>query len=176
MKENNSMTVMQAIRARKSVRSYLDKPVEDEKLNLILEAARLAPSARNLQEWRFVVVRAPETKKKFAEIASTQEHLFEAAAVIVACAETDERVMRCGQMCYPIDVAIALDHMALSAVELGLGTCWIGGFDSQVVKQILGIPEKVRVVELMCLGYPADPSPVEKSRLSIEQIVRYEHW
>lgn len=175
MNDNNSMTVMEAIRTRKSVRSYLDKPVEDEKLNLILEAARLAPSARNTQEWRFIVVRNPETKKKFAEV-SGQAHMAEASLVIAACAETDERVMACGQKCFPVDVAIALDHMTLTAVTLGLGTCWIGGIEGQLVKRILNIPDNIRLVGLMCLGYPVDPSPIEKKRLPMEQIVRYERW
>jgi nitroreductase len=84
--------------------------------------------------------------------------------------------MKCGQLCYPIDVAIALDHMTLAAVELGLGTCWIGHFDEGKVKELLGIPEKIRVVELMPLGYPADPSAIKKKRLSIKTIVKYEHW
>jgi len=175
MNDNNSMSVMEAIRTRKSVRSFLNKPVEDEKLNKILEAARLAPSARNLQEWRFVVVHDSETKQKFTEI-SGQTQLAEAGVIIVACAETDERVMSVGQKCYPIDVATALDHLMLTAVSLGLGTCWIGGIDGERVKKYLGIPDDICLVGLMCLGYPADPSTVEKTRLPLEQIIRYERW
>ncbi|MBN1538455.1 MAG: nitroreductase family protein [Anaerolineales bacterium] len=176
MNDKNSMSVMEAIRTRKSVRSFLDKPVEEEKLNEVLEAARLAPSAKNLQEWRFVVVRDPETKKIFAGQASGQAQLAEASVVIAACAETDERMMKCGQKAYPIDVALALDHITLAAAALGLGTCWIGGIDGQIVKQVLGIPEDIQLVGVMCLGYPADPSPVEKSRLPLEKVVKYEHW
>ena len=73
-------------------------------------------------------------------------------------------------------MAIALDHMTLVAVELGLGTCWIGLFDEKKVKEILGIPEEIRVVQLMPLGYPADPSPARKSRLQLDTIVKYDHW
>lgn len=175
MNDKNTMSVMDAIRARKSVRGFQEKSVEDEKLNIVLEAARLAPSARNLQEWRFVVVRDPETKKRFSEV-SGQAQLAEADVVIVACAESDGRVMGVGQKCYPIDVAIALDHLTLAAVALGLGTCWIGGINGQNVKQILGIPDDIHLVGLMCLGYPADPSPVEKSRFPMEKIVKYERW
>jgi nitroreductase len=171
-----SMDVLDAIKTRRSVREYLDKPVEDEKLNMILEAGRLAPSASNRQEWRFVVVRDPQTKRRLAEAASSQPFVGQAPVVIVACAETDGHVMRCGQLCYPIDVAIALDHMSLTATELGLGTCWIGAFNEQKVKEILGIPEKIRVVELMPLGYPSDPSSVRKSRLPLDRIVKHEHW
>jgi len=170
------MNVSEAIRTRKSVRSYLPKQVEDEKLTAVLEAARLAPSASNRQEWRFVIVRDAETRRKIAEAANNQTFVGEAPAVIVACAETDGRIMMCGQPCYPIDVAIALDHIALAAVEHGLGTCWIGAFNEEKVKQILSIPEKIRVVELMPIGYATDPSPVEKKRLSLDAIVKHEHW
>ena len=171
-----AMNVIDAIKTRKSVRKYLNKPVEDEKLRVVLEAARLAPSANNRQEWRFVVVHDDETRKKLANAAAEQTFVGEAPVVIAACAETDNHVMTCGQLCYPIDVAIALDHVTLAAVQLGLGTCWIGAFDENKVKQILRIPEKVRVVELMPLGYPANPSPIRKSRLSLNTIVKYERW
>jgi nitroreductase len=170
------MNVIEAIKTRKSVRAYLDRPVEDNKLSIILEAARLAPSAANLQEWRFVIVRENEIRKKLAEAAGSQDFIAQAPVVLVACAETDERLMSCGQLCYSIDVAIALDHITLAAVELGLGTCWIGDFDEKKIKSILGIPEKIRVVELMPLGYPGDPSPREKKRLPLSTIVKYEHW
>lgn len=170
------MNVMDAIKTRKSARAYIDQPVEDDKLNMILEAARLAPSASNRQEWRFVIVRELETRKKLAQIAGNQRFVGEAPIVIVACAETDGHVMNCGQPCYPIDVAIALDHITLAAVELGLGTCWIGNFDEKKVKELLGIPEQIRVVELMPLGYPADPSAIAKKRNPLDAIVKYERW
>ncbi len=170
------MDVMEAIRTRKSVRAYLPVPVEDQKLNAVLEAARLAPSAANRQEWRFVIVRERETRKKLAGAAGGQEFVGDAPVIIVACAETDGHVMRCGQLSYPIDVAIALDHMSLAAVGLGLGTCWIGLFDEKKVKEILHIPDEIRVVELMPLGYPSDPSPIAKDRLPLDRIVKYDHW
>jgi nitroreductase len=170
------MNVIDAIKTRKSVRAYRDQPVEDDKLNLILEAGRLAPSAANRQEWRFVIVREKETREKIVQAAGNQEFIGEAPVVIVACAETDGRIMKCGQACYPIDVAIALDHITLTAVELGLGSCWIGHFDEGKVKEILEIPDRIRVVEIMPLGYPVDPSPIEKNRLPLNAITKYEHW
>ncbi len=170
------MNGMDAIKTRKSVRTFLPTPIEDEKLNAVLEAARLAPSAANRQEWRFVIARQRETRKKLAAAAGGQEFVGDAPVVIVACAETDGHVMRCGQPCYPIDVAIALDHMSLAAVDLGLGSCWIGLFDEKKVKEILHIPDKIRVVELMPLGYPSDPSVSAKIRLPMDRIVKYEHW
>jgi nitroreductase len=168
--------VYDSIRIRKSVRSYLNKPVEEEKLDRVLNAVRLAPSASNRQEWRFVVVTDPEKRRRLAEEAAGQRFMAEAPIIIAACAETDGKIMRCGHACYPIDVAIAIDHLTLAAVAEGLGTCWIGSFDPETVRRILDIPEQIVVVELLPLGYPKDPKPVNKSRLPLETIVRYEKW
>jgi len=168
--------VYDSIRIRKSVRSYLDKPIEREKLDRVLNAVRLAPSAGNRQEWRFVVVTDPEKRRRLAEEAAGQRFMAEAPVVVAACAETDGKIMRCGEACYPIDVAIAVDHLTLAAVAEGLGTCWIGSFDPDTVRRILEIPEQIVVVELLPLGYPKDPKPVTKSRLPLETIVRYEKW
>ncbi len=77
---------------------------------------------------------------------------------------------------YPIDVAIAIDHLTLAAVDEGLGTCWIGAFDEAQVKEILAIPRKIHVVELLPLGYPKDPLPAKKQRLPLSEIVKYEQW
>ena len=170
------MTVMEAIKLRKSVRSFEDKPVEDEKLNAVLEAARLAPSASNRQEWRFVVVRDAEMRRKLASAANDQAFVGQAPVVLACCAQTDSHRMPCGQLCYPIDLAIVIDHITLAAVELGLGTCWVGAFKEEKVKQLLGIPDDVRVVELLPLGYPADPAPKEKSRKPLEQLVHRDRW
>ncbi len=169
------MEVMEAIRRRRSIRNYEDKPVEEEKLNLILEAGRLAPSAANRQEWRYVVVRDQETRQKLMKAAKGQGFVGQAPVVIAACAETDNHVMSCGQLCYPIDVAISVDQMTLKAEEEGLGTCWVGAFYEDEVKKILGIPDDIRVVELLTLGYPADIPP-PRPRLPMSDIVRYERW
>jgi nitroreductase len=168
--------VYEAIRTRKSVRSYLDKAVEADKLTRVLEAARMAPSAGNRQEWRFVVTTDPEKRLRLAEEAAGQRFIAQAPVVIAACAQPDGKIMRCGQACYPIDVAIAIDHLTLAAAAEGLGTCWIGSFDPEVVRRILEIPEAMIVVELLPLGYPADPQPVPKSRLPMDSIVHYESW
>lgn len=170
------MDMYKVIKTRKSVRSFLDKEVEKWKLDRILEAARLAPSASNRQEWRFVVVTDKTKKQRLAVDAANQGFIAQAPVVLACCAETDGRIMRCGQQSYPIDVAIAIDHLTLAAAAEGLGTCWVGSFDEKIVKKILGIPESVKVVELLPVGYPHDPSPVEKTRLGIEEIVRYNQW
>jgi len=170
------MDTYTAIATRKSVRAYLDKDVPEEVLSRILEAARLAPSASNRQEWRFVVVRDAKTRQRLVAAARGQKFVGQAAVVLACCAETDEHRMPCGQLAYPIDVAIAVDHITLCAAVEGLGTCWIGAFDENQVKEILGIPTEIRVVALLPLGYPQDPAPVEKSRLPMDRIVKYECW
>jgi nitroreductase len=169
------MEILEAIRKRRSIRTYQNKEVEPAKLNRVLEAARLAPSASNRQEWRFVVVQIKNTRELLMKAASNQKFVAQAPVVIVACADTDKHVMRCGQLCYPIDVAIAMDHMTLQAVEEGLGTCWIGAFDQAEVKRILNIPERIQIVSLLTLGYPAI-APTPSSRKKLEEIVMHEKW
>ncbi len=168
------MAVLDAIRKRYSCRSYLDKPVEQNKLDEILEAARLAPSAKNFQDWRFVIVTDKTKKFQLVEAANNQKFLENASAVIVACSVSNH-VMRCGQPIGPIDVAIALEHICLQAAQLGLATCWIGSFDPEKVRPIIGIPENVPIIELMALGYPADKLPVPNRR-PINKIACYEKW
>jgi nitroreductase len=170
------MDIYETIRTRKSVRSYLDKPVEEEKLDRVLEAARLAPSARNRQEWRFVVVTDPTTRRKLVDAASGQEFVGSAPVVIACCAETDGHLMKCGHPSFLIDVAIAVDHLTLAAAGEGLGTCWIGAFDQGAVRSILGIPEEIQVVELLPLGYPDDTSTKQKQRYPMGTIVHRERW
>ena len=170
------MNVYDAIRARKSVRAFAERDFPEDTLGRLLEAARLAPSASNRQEWRFIVVRDPAVRRQLAVAARNQKFVGEAPVVLACCAETDNHVMSCGQPCYPIDLAIAIDHIALCAVAEGLGTCWIGAFDEVQVRAILGVPATVRVVELLPVGYPRDPAPVAKSRLPLERIVKRERW
>jgi len=169
------MELMEAIRTRRSVRSYLDREVEEEKLGRVLEAARLAPSASNRQNWRFVVVRDPATRMKLSEAARGQSFVAEAPVVIAACGTETNYVMTCGQAAYTVDVTIAVDHMTLAAAAEGLGTCWIGAFYEDQVKEILGIPRDVRVVALLPLGYPAKvPQPTP--RKSLGEITAQERW
>jgi nitroreductase len=113
----------EAIKSRYSVRSYLNKPVEQEKLDRILNAARLAPSGSNRQPWKFVVVRDAETRKKLVPACSNQEFVGQAPVVIAAVGLTPDRIMSCGVPGDPVDVAIALEHVALAATAEGLGTC-----------------------------------------------------
>lgn len=169
------MDVSTAIANRRSVRAYKDSEVEDEKLRKVLDAARLAPSASNRQEWKFIVVRDRETRKKLAKAALGQSFVAQAPVVIVACGTETQRVMTCGQSTYTVDVSIACTHMILQAFELGLGTCWLGAFHEGEVKDILKIPGHIRVVTMIPLGYPDQP-PQMKSRKGLDEIVCYEQY
>jgi len=169
------MDVKKAIQSRRSIRAYDTREVEEEKLKRILESARLSPSAGNRQERRFVIIKDAKTRKLLSEAARNQTFVAEAPVVIVACSVESEYVMACGQLAYPIDTAIAVDHITLQAVEEGLGTCWIGAFDEKKVKEILNIPDNVRVVALLPVGYPSD-IPAPTSRKSLAEIVMWERW
>ena len=168
------MEVLEAIKARYSCRAYQAKAVEKEKLDRVIEAARLAPSAKNFQDWRFVFVTDAATRAKLCEAANNQKFVAEAAVVIAACSVNDH-VMRCGQAVGPIDVSIALEHIALAAADLGLATCWIGSFFPDKVRAILGIPQDVAIIELMTLGYPADKRPTPR-RMAANEIVCFDKW
>jgi len=168
------MDVAEAIRRRYSCRSYQDQALEPKQLDAILEAARQAPSAKNLQDWRLVVVTDRDLKKKLAAAANNQTFLETAGVIVVACTASDH-VMRCGQAVGPIDVAIALEHMCLTATELGLATCWIGSFYPDKVRPIVGIPDGVTIIELLAVGYPAD-TPKEHRREPLERITCFEKW
>jgi len=170
------MDIYDLIYLRKSVRAYQDRDVPEDILLKILDAARHAPSASNRQEWRFVVVRDEKKRSQLAHAAFEQRFVSQAPVVLVCCAQTDNHVLPCDQLCYPIDVAIAVDHITLCAVAEGLGTCWIGAFSEQKVRGILGMPDDIRVVALLPLGYPKDPSPAAKRRMSLEKIVKYDRW
>jgi nitroreductase len=168
------MAVLEAIRKRYSCRAYQDKPIEQEKLDQIFEAARLAPSAKNMQDWRFVVVRDKDKKQKIADSTNHPEVFGKAGVMIAACSNSNY-IMKCGQPAGVIDVAIALEHICLQAAEFGLATCWIGSFEPEKVRKVLGIPQGVAIIELMALGYPADKAK-KPSREPIEKIVCYEKW
>jgi nitroreductase len=168
------MTVFEAIKKRYSCRAYQDRPIEQEKLDKIFEAARQAPSAKNLQDWRFVVVTDKKRKQQVAECTNHGEGFGRAGAMIAACSICKD-TMRCGQQIAPIDVSIALEHIALVATDLGLATCWIGSFDTEKVRQVLEIPKDIAIIELMALGYPADGRR-QTTREPTKNIVCFDKW
>jgi nitroreductase len=173
--ERRKMDVFAAISQRSSVRAYKTTEVEEDKLMKILEAARLSPSASNRQDWKFIVVRNKETKKRLAKAAYGQSFIAEAPVTLVACGMDPKAIMGCGQPIHTVDVSIACAFMILQAYELGLGTCWIGAFNEGQARKVLDVPDSVRVVAMISLGYPNQrPSP--KSRKSLDQIVCFEKY
>ena len=169
------MNIYEAINKRRSVRAYQDKPIPEDILTKILESARLAPSAKNRQQFKLIVVKDSQMRKELVEAANNQQFVGEAPIVIAAVGLAPDYKMRCDIPADPVDVAIAIDHVTLAAVEEGLGTCWIGSFYQDRVREVLGIPSSYKVVELLTLGYPSD-SPKPKSRKSLEELVCYEKF
>lgn len=169
------MDFLELVNARYSVRSYQNKPVEEDVLARILEAVRLAPSGANRQPWRFVVVQDVETRKQLALACNSQQFIAQAPVVIAGCGLMPDRIMHCGMPGDPIDLSIAMEHLSLAATAEGLGTCWIGAFGQDKVRKVLGIPETVKVVAVMTLGYPAD-TPLSKKRKPLSEIICYNHW
>ncbi|AIS33031.1 nitroreductase family protein [Methanobacterium formicicum] len=169
------MDVFEAVTQRKSIRKYKDKEIEKEKLIKVLESARIAPSASNRQEWKFIVVKDENTRNKLVSAAHDQKFVGQAPVTIVACSTESERIMPCGQHAYTVDLSIAVSFMMLEATELGLGTCWLGAFDEEAVKEILGIPSDIRVPAMFTLGY-ADENPVARPRKALKDIVSHEKY
>jgi nitroreductase len=169
------MNVSEAIAKRRSVRSYRDQPVESEKIDLILQAARLSPSARNQQIWKFVVIRNKDTKENLVHACDEQAYLAEADTVICCCAlKTDVRLAN-GEPTHTMDLAVATSFMMLQATELGIGSCWVGTFNEDKVKKLLRIPENAKVVNLMALGYPHFLPPAS-DRKPLNEIVAVENF
>ena len=166
------MDVLEAIRNRRSIRSYLDKEVEEEKVDIILEAGRWAPSASNKQAWQFIVVRDLEIRKKLAKAHPFGRWMDQSPVVIVVLG--DPEVHPKYHLCDPHN---AVQNMLLAAFSLGLGTCWMGVRDGSVepeFRKILNIPEKLRVVCAVSVGY----SDVDRnsSRQPIENIVSWDKY
>ena len=171
---NNFNNLLSIISKRKSIRGYLDKNVEKEKLNYLIEAFRQAPSAKNLQPWKLIIVDDKKIIKRLVPACKDQSFISEAPIVIVACAFEEEAYGVIGGYLnsYPLDIGIAFEHLVLAATEQGLGTCWIGAFFEEKVKEVLGVPDKVRVVALTPLGYPDDDGR-NKTRKTFDEIVSY---
>lgn len=171
--------VLETIKKRRSIRKFLDKAVEEEKLNAILESARLAPSSSNSQPWHFIVVKDKELIIKLSRsgplhINSVISWMESAPIVIVGLAKPTliHRVSGLlGSDCHILDLGIALEHMVLTAEDLGLATCWVGWVDEKGIRMLLDIPKDQEVIAMLPIGYP-DPSylPHKKPRKSMKEI------
>jgi len=169
------LPVLDVIKARGSIRNYKDKPVPKQALLDILEAARMAQSADNRQPWEFIVVTDPATRKRLAQVAGNQTFVGEAAAVLVCLASPEGSAPVGPFEGFLIDLAIAIENMALTAWDLGIGSCWIGAYDEQNVKELFDVPRNLRVVSLLTLGYP-DEKAGRKHRKDLNEIVHYEKY
>ncbi len=163
------MTLDEVFLKRKSVRKYSQKPISDEVLLKILEAGRLAPSAKNIQNWHFTALRNPAQIQALQEAAYGQKQVGGAPVCLVLWAEND-RMMDCGQSAATADCSIALTYMMLKAAELDVGSCWLGHFKAPEVKKILQLPEAAVVVAVTPLGY-TDEWPKGPARKTLEEII-----
>jgi nitroreductase len=169
------MDFRELINTRYSVRAYKSEPVEDEKLQQVLDAARLAPTAANRQPFQLIVIHTAGREAELRRIYKA-EWFCKAPLVICACAVPSRAWSRMDDKNYSdVDVTIAMDHLILAATELGLGTCWIAAFNPSATREVLGLPEDVEPVAFTPLGYPAD-QPGAKRRKPLSELVRYERW
>lgn len=168
------MDVYEAVKTRRSVRAYKPDAVPEDVLRRILETARLAPSANNRQEWRFIVVADAEKRARLTEAANNQKFVGQAPVILAFCS-TKSRVMTCGQDAGTVDTSIALSYVTLAAVAEGLGTCWLGAFDQEKAKDILGVPPDAQIIGMTPLGYPARDFPA-RPRRGFDDVVSFEGW
>jgi nitroreductase len=185
----STMDVMDAIKKRRSVRKYKPDEIPEDVLDKLLNAMRLAPSGKNRQPWKFIVVRDEVTKAKLAEACNGQVacgsekeaaiRYYRDGRAVIGVGWDIEEEMENGSIeyesCVPIDLAIALDHLTLAAVEEGLGTCWIGALNEEQVKELLSVPDDMRASLVMPIGYPVS-WPESRSRRSLEEVVCYETY
>jgi len=172
------MDVFEAIDKRRSVREYLPDAIPEEDLKEIFESVRKAPSAKNLQPLKFIIINDKVIKEKLVPVCRNQTFITEAPLIIVGCAKENECYSQMGKYMrsYSVDLAIAFDHLTLAARSKGLGTCWIGAFDEKGVKKVLKIPRKgIRVVALTPLGYPK-AWPAAKPRRDLSELVIYNRY
>ncbi|MCK4944396.1 MAG: nitroreductase family protein [Candidatus Aminicenantes bacterium] len=177
------MNFLTLVKKRKSIRKYSSRPVPREMIDSCLEAARLAPSACNSQPWSFIVVddekiRNEIVKKALSGIYKMNAFVREAPTLIVVLTEHSTYIARMGgqlrHVKYSlIDIGIACEHLILRAVELGLGTCWLGWFNEKAVKKVLGLPKSKRIDVMISLGYPEVVEGKDKKRKSLKKIRRY---
>jgi len=162
------MDVREAIQGRRSIRRYRSREIPKDVLEELLEAARIAPSSMNRQRWNIVVVTDVETKRKLVPVCGNQKFVGACSAFLVGVAEP-------GAYYSTVDMTIALDHLSLRAVELDLGTCWIGDFEPEKVKKILSIPKEREVPICMTVGYPASV-PAARERKRLTEMFRTDSW
>lgn len=166
------MNFLELVKARHSVRSYKQCPVEPAKLDYILECVRLAPSAVNCQPWRFSVVTEPDKLARLKETYA-REWIQNVPCIIVECGNHAEAWHRKsdGKDHTDVDVSIAVEHLCLAATEQGLGTCWVCNFDTERCRQVMQLPEELEPIALIPIGYPSEEVIAEKKRKPLDDIL-----
>ena len=169
------MSLLPQIANRVTIQQFTEEPVPQHSLDFILDAGRRAPSAKNRQPWRFVVVRDKNVLAKLEEAAYGASQVGTAPVVVAACSTNVDYRMPNGQHAYPIDIATAVSFMMLQAQEEGLGSSVLTTYDEVLVKEILSVPYSMRVVLLLCIGYP-EHVPMARQRQDLNKITAYDHW
>ena len=170
---------MKTIFNRRTIRRYKVDPVPEDKINYVLEAARLAPSYYNEQSWKFIIVTENHAKEKILKTISTLSRVTlnpPPPILIIGCADPKKSAVKGDQGYYLLEMGIAMEHLMLAATELGLGTAWICAFDEDAVKRILGIPNNIRVVAMTPLGYPDEKKEGIEERKPRKEIICKESW
>ena len=179
--------MIESIRHRRSIRKFTSDPIDPEKLEAVLEAARLAPSGNNKQPWTFIVVQSEQQRLAVMEACHRQTWMITAPAFIVAVADISARVETKPGLYLDEnspdwelkrairDTAIATENILLEADAQGLGTCWVGFFVQSEIRPVLGIPNTRFVLGVIPIGYPAERPPA-RPRKPLSEIVRYEKW
>ena len=171
------MDVLEAIKTRRSIRAFTTTAVSKEEVRKLLDAARCAPSAGNIQPWKFIVVRDSEIKKELSVAALDQAFIEEAPVVIVVCADLALSAMGYdvrGSSLYCLqDTAAAIQNMLLAACALGLATCWVGAFHEEEVSRVLNISSGVRPVAIIPVGHAAE-TPQPRLKRPLSEVVHYE--
>ena len=180
------MEFIDVVKSRNSIRSYDNREVEDDKIDYVLECARMAPSWVNKQCWSFIIVKNKKTIKILAKTTIINRWLRHVPCIIVACGDPTLSGTYNGIEYFTVDVAIAMEHLILAATDMGISSCWIGGFHEKKVKEALGIPDRIRVVALTPLGYLAKKRHIfggiikiitrSKTRKSLAEITHYDKW
>jgi nitroreductase len=161
------MDTFTCIRTRREIRSFTDRPITDDSLLRILEAGRLAPSSKNSQPWHFVVIRDKAKLMKISELTPTGKHLAQAPLAIA--------VLMDGAKMPEVDGARAIQNMVLAAWDIGIGACWVTNFYEDAVKDLLGAPQRMKLVSVIPFGYPTEPKTSRKKmRKSLNEIIHYE--
>lgn len=181
------LVAMKEIEIRRSIRTYKDKPVEDEKILKLLESARLAPSGSNTQPWHFIIVKSDSGRRKLAEASHNQKWMLTAPVFLVCVADVSCRLEDSQNLSFDEDspqeevkliirdTSISITHILLEAEYLELGTCWVAWFTQYEIRPILNIPADKYVVGIITVGY-ADESPNARPRKALKNIVHYENW